>query len=245
MGRRTILLIAAVVVAAVGTGLIFAYVNGVNDRALADQSPQKVLVAKVMIPSGTTAADAAKAGGFELKTVAKDSVATGALSDIEPVADEVTLTAIFPGQQIVAAAFGAQGSSSALPIPANDLAMSVQLDDPARVAGFVEPGSSVAVFATLNSQGSGNSQQTRLLLPRVTVVAVGPTTTTAQTSTNVRTGQSNTEQISRAILTLALTQQDAQRVIYAQQQGRLYFGLLTSNSKVAPGPGTDAHNLFG
>lgn len=245
MGRRTILLIAAVVVAAVGTGLIFAYVNGVNDRALADQSPQKVLVAKVMIPSGTTAADAAKAGGFELKTVAKDSVATGALSDIEPVADEVTLTAIFPGQQIVAAAFGAQGSSSALPIPANDLAMSVQLDDPARVAGFVEPGSSVAVFATLSAQGSGNNQQTRLLLPRVTVVAVGPTTTTAQTSTNVRTGQSNTEQISRAILTLALTQQDAQRVIYAQQQGRLYFGLLTSNSKVAPGPGTDAHNLFG
>ena len=61
MGRRTILLIAAVVVAAVGTGLIFAYVNGVNDRALADQSPQQVLVAKVTIPSGTTAADAAKA----------------------------------------------------------------------------------------------------------------------------------------------------------------------------------------
>lgn len=246
MGRRTILLIAAVLVAALGTGLIFAYVNGVNDRALADQSPQKVLVAKAMIPSGTTAADAAKAGGFELKTVAKNSVATGALSDIEPVANEVTLTAIFPGQQIVQAEFGAQGSSSALPIPGNDLAMSVQLDDPARVAGFVEPGSSVAVFATLNPQsGAPNAQQTRLLLPRVTVIAVGPTTTTAQTSTNIRTGQSNTEQISRAILTLALGQQDAQKVIFAQQQGRLYFALLTSNSKVAPGAGTDVHNLFG
>lgn len=245
MGRRTVLLIAAVVVAALGTGLIFAYVSGVNNRALADQSPQRVLVAKVVIPSGTTAADAAKAGGFELKTVAKDSVATGALSDIEPVADQVTLTTIYPGQQIVAAAFGAQGSSSALPIPGSDLAMSVQLDDPARVAGFVEPGSNVAVFATLNPQtGNSNDQQTRLLLPKATVIAVGPTTTTAQTSTNVRTGQSNTEQISKAILTLALSQQDAQKVIYAQQQGRLYFALLTSNSKVAPGPGTDTRNLF-
>jgi len=245
MARRTLLLVAAVLVAAVGTALIFLYVNGVNDRAVADQSPQRVLVAKTQIAAGTTAADAAKAGAFELKTFAKNSVAPGALSDITPIANEVALSTVFPGQQILAAQFGAAGSTSALPIPADKIAISVQLNDPARVAGFVQPGSNVAIFLTANSTGAnGLGNFTRMLLPKVQVVAVGPTTTTSQTSTDSQTGQTNTEQISRAILTLALTQQEAQKVIYSSQNGALYFALLTSNSKVKPDQGVDGHNLF-
>jgi pilus assembly protein CpaB len=245
MARRTLLLVAAVLVAAVGTALIFLYVNGVNDRAVADQSPQRVLVAKTQIAAGTTAADAAKAGAFELKTFAKNSVAPGALSDITPIANEVALSTVFPGQQILTAQFGAVGSTSALQIPGSTLAMSVQLTDPARVAGFVEPGSSIAVFVTLPPLPGGEPRtSTRLLLPKVQVVAVGPTTTTPQTSTNAQTGQTNTEQISKAILTLAVSQKDAQKIIFAQSSGTLYFGLLTANSKVAPGTGTAAQNLF-
>jgi pilus assembly protein CpaB len=45
MGRRTMLLVAAFVVAALGTTLVFLYVNGVNDRAVADQKQVRVLVA--------------------------------------------------------------------------------------------------------------------------------------------------------------------------------------------------------
>lgn len=245
MTRRTLLLIAAVIVAAAGTGLIFAYVHGVNDRALADQSPQKVLIAKSTIAAGTSAADAAKAGALELVDVAKKQVAPGALSDIAPISAQVALAPVFQGQQIVSQMFGAQGSTSALPIPKDNIAISVQLNDPARVAGFVEPGGNVAIFVTMNPQSGANTTvQTRMLLPRATVIAVGPTTTTSQTTTNQQTGQTNTEQISRAILTLALSQKEAQKVIFAQGQGQLYFGLLTSDSKVAPGAGTDAHNLF-
>src|SRR3954465_14663154 len=239
MARRPLLLVAAVLVAAVGTALIFLYVNGVNDRAVADQSPQRVRVAKTQIAAGTTAADAAKAGAFELKTFAKNSVAPGALSDITPIANEVALSTVFPGQQILAAQFGAAGSTSALPIPADKIAISVQLNDPARVAGFVQPGSNVAIFLTADSTGAnGLGNFTRMLLPKVQVVAVGPTTTTSQTSHDSQTGQTNTEQISRAILTLAVTQKDAQKIIFAQSSGTLYFGLLTASSKVAPGTGT-------
>jgi len=253
MTRRTLLLLAAVVVAALGTGLIFAYVNGVNNRAIADQSPQKVLVAKTTIAAGTTAADAAKSGAMVLVDVAKKQVAPGALSDITPISDEVALSPVFQGQQIVSQMFGAQGSTSALPIPANDIAISVQLDDPARVAGFVEPGSYVAIFLTIGPEPglSGvTTTTTRVLLPKVQVIGVGPTTTTAQTSTNGQTGQTNTEQISRAILTLAVSQRQAEKVIWAQGNSgnpgahSLYFGLLTSNSKVVPNHGTDAKNLF-
>jgi pilus assembly protein CpaB len=246
MTRRTILLLAALVVAALGTGLIFAYVHNINDKAIADQSPQLVLIAKSEIAAGTSAADAATKGSFQQVKMAKKYVAVGALNDTTPIADQVALSPIYPGQQILSQMFGAAGTTSALPIPKDNMAISVQLTDPARVAGFVEPGSQVSIFATVNpSSGGATSQATRLLLPRVQVIAVGPTTTTSQTTTNTQTGQTNVEQISRAILTLAVSQQQAQQVIFAQQQGQLYFGLLTANSKVAAGKGTDAHNLFG
>jgi len=246
MTRRTLLLLAALVVAAVGTGLIFVYVHNINDRALADQKPQQILIAKTEIPAGTSVQDAASKGAFQQVDMAKKYVATGALSDTTPIADQVALAPIFPGQQVLSQMFGAAGSTSALPIPANDMAISVQLTDPARVAGFVEPGSSVSIFATVNpSTGGATTQATQLLLPRVQVIAVGPTTTTSQTTTNTQTGQTNVEQISRAILTLAVTQQEAQQVIFAQGQGQLYFALLTPNSKVGTGKGTDARNLFG
>jgi pilus assembly protein CpaB len=246
MTRRTLLLLAALVVAAVGTGLIFVYVHNINNRAIADQHPQQILIAKTEIPAGTAVADAASKGAFQQVDMAKKYVATGALSDTTPIADQVALAPIYPGQQVLSQMFGAPGSTSALPIPTNDMAISVQLTDPARVAGFVEPGSSVSIFATVNpAAGGATTQTTRLLLPRVQVIAVGPTTTTSQTTTNTQTGQTNTEQISRAILTLAVSQQEAQQIIFAQQQGQLYFGLLTANSKVGTGKGTDAHNLFG
>jgi pilus assembly protein CpaB len=246
MGRRTILLVAAIVVAAIGTTMIFVYVKGVNDRALADQSPQQVLIAKTTIAAGTTAAEAASKGAFERVDMAKKYLALGAISDPAPIANEVALAPVFPGQQILSQMFGAQGSTSALPIPGNDVAMSVQLQDPARVAGFVEPGSNVAIFLTIAPKPGSTTTTltTRLLLPKVQIVAVGPTTTTAQTSTNTQTGATNTEQISKAILTLAVSQQEAEKIIYGQDQGTLYFALLTSNSKVATGKGTDAKNLF-
>lgn len=250
MGRRTVLLVVAVLIAALGTTLVFVYANNANDRALADQKPVQVLFAKTAIAPGVSASDAQKAGAFELRTIAANSEAPGALSDITPIADKLALSEIFPGEQIIAAKFGDRGSVSALPIPGDKVAISVQLGDPARVAGFVQPGSNVAVFVTMGG-GNGGQQAanqaaqnfTRVLLPKAEVIAVGPSTFTTTTSSTA-TGQTNTEQVPNAILTLALDQADAQKLIYASQNGQLYFGLLTADSKVNPGGPTTADNLF-
>jgi pilus assembly protein CpaB len=248
MGRRTVLLVVAVLIAALGTTLVFVYANNANDRALADQKPVQVLFAKTSIAPGVSAADAQKAGAFELRTIAANSEAPGALSDITPIADKLALSEIFPGEQIIAAKFGDRGSVSALPIPGDKVAISVQLGDPARVAGFVQPGSNVAVFVTMGSGQQTNTQPaqnfTRVLLPKAEVIAVGPSTFTTTTSSDTSSGQTNTEQVPKAILTLALDQVDTQKLIYASQNGQLYFALLTADSKVAPGGPTTADNLF-
>jgi pilus assembly protein CpaB len=96
------------------------------------------------------------------------------------------------------------------------------------------------VFASLEDNGKPT---TRVLLPKADVIAVGATTLITQTTTT-DTGESTTEEIPLAILTLALSQKDAQRVIFAQDQGPLYFALLPEGSQVKPGGATTSQNLF-
>ena len=241
MGRRTALLTAALVVAALGTLLVFLYAKGADDRARADQELVEVLVAKSDIRVGTSAQAAQTAGSFELKQVAAETVAPGALSDVTAVADQVALATIYTGQQVLSQQFGAAGSSSGLPIPEGKMAVSVQLGDPQRVAGFVQPGSDVAVFVTI--PGSNGKLATRVLIPRVEVIAAGPTTLVALTSKD-SSGNQNTEELPRAILTLAVDQRQAEKLIYGSSNGEAYFGLLDDDSDVAGGAGVTLDNLF-
>jgi pilus assembly protein CpaB len=250
VGRRLLLLIAAIIVAAFGTTLVFVYVNGVNDRAVADQNPVKILVAKKLIASGTKASDAQAQGALELKQVPKAAVAAGALSDITPIQNELSLTQIYPGQQVLSQLFGAQApTTDALNIPKGDVAMSVQLTDPGRVAGFVQPGSHVAIFVDLSPvdvvTGKKYPDLARLLLPDVQVLAVGPTTQTTATTTDSK-GQTTNQQISQAILTLAVNESQAQKLVLATNHSNaLYFALRNQNSDVNPGGPTTLNNMFG
>jgi pilus assembly protein CpaB len=235
-----------VVVAALSTFAVFAYVNGVDNRAQRDLEPVQVLVAKELIKAGTTAAAAESAGALKLETLPRMAVPAGALSVIAPVSTMVASSDIYPGEQLLAAKFAVPGSLQALPIPAGKIATSVQLGDPQRVAGFVKPGSEVAVFITINPQssravaGGPADDVTRLLLPRLTVLAVGPTTLVKPTNEQ----QQNLEELPTAILTLAVDQLQAQKLIYATSKGTLYFALLTKDSKVAPAPPVGITNLF-
>lgn len=247
MGRRTLLLVAAVVLAGLGATLVFLYAHGADVRAAQGQQLRHVLVATAQIPAGTTGASLTGSATVELRDLAAGSVAPGALSDLSGVSALVTLGTIYPGEQLLAAQFGASSSQASLPIPEGKMAVSVQLGDPERVAGFVTAGSEVAVFVTIaNTDPTTQAREpdaTEILLTRVSVIGVGNTSVVTQTSTD-RTGQQNTEQIPKTILTLAVTQDQATRLIHAAQKGSLYFALLTSSSKVSPGGRIDSSNLL-
>jgi pilus assembly protein CpaB len=248
MGRRTVLLISALLVAALGTALVVLYVRGADERAAEGQELVEVLFAKADIPTGTTGQAAAESGALELREVARNSVAAGAISDITPVATQVALSPIFTGQQILTQQFGEPGQTTSLPIPEGKMAVSVQLGDPERVAGFVTSGSEVAVFLTIDNPTAGANEATatltQVLLPRVTVIGVGSTSLVTLTTTDTETGEQNAEEIPKAILTLAVDQAQAGKLIYGTQNGTLHFGLLTEDSVVAPGGGVTGQNLF-
>ena len=75
------------------------------------------------------------------------------------------------------------------------------------------------------------------------MIAVGSTTTT-QTTTTTAEGTQTTEQLPATLMTLALTQGDAEKVLLSQATGELAFACSPTNSTVNPGPGVTAADLF-
>ncbi len=250
MGRRSILLIVAVVIAALGATLVFLYVQGLEADAEVQAQPVQVLAATEQIAAGEEIEAAQAAGKLELKDVPRADVLPGALTNTDSLKGQVALSPIFAGEQILPGRFGAVGSQQVLPIPNKMMAISVQLTDPARVAGFVTPGAKVAIFTSaepLEILKNGTTRPlpdiTKLLVPEVEVIGVG-TTSVLSTTTTDADGAETTEQLPKTLLTLAVTQEQAERVIYASVNSELAFGLLTDKSVVAPGPAVTGADVW-
>ncbi|RYB95520.1 Flp pilus assembly protein CpaB [Nocardioides oleivorans] len=234
MARRSVLLAVAIITALVGTLLIVMYVQGIDNRATEGQELVEVLVAKEVVNAGEPVADAESAGKFEKAQVRREDLVPGALSSSTSVTGLVATGNIYPGEQLIADKFGTVGDTESLVIPDDKLAMSVELTDPERVAGFVNPGSEVAIFVTVSTP----SQYTRVLLTRVTVIGVGTTTSTSRTVTD-ETGAETTEAIPKTILTLALNQKESEKLIWGDRFGDLNFALLSDKTRVVDEKGTD------
>lgn len=242
MDRRKLLLVVAVIVAMLGTALVFLYVQGADKRAAEQYDTVEVLTAVTPIATGETVADAAAAAKLQIKRVPRTAALPNAVTTVDSLAGLAANTNIYAGEQLVPEKFGGVGESSALPIPEGMVAVSVQLTDTARVAGFVAAGSDVAVWLT-GVNMTTQQPYTRLLLPEVKVLAAGSTTLVTSTSTDEE-GTATTEQLPKTLLTLAVDQEQAERLMFAAANGELSFGLLTGKSKVQPGPGVSNQTLF-
>jgi pilus assembly protein CpaB len=241
MDRRRALLVVAAVIAALGTALVFLYVRGADQRADEKYNAVNVLTVKKQINTGETVAAAQAAGKIEVGTVGEGQKLPGALDSLAPIEGQIAQTNLYPGEQVIASKFAPTvASGNTLTIPKGNIAISVNLTDTARVAGFVNPGDKVAIFLTTPAF-------TRLLLPDVEVIAVG-TTTVVPTTTTDPTGAQTTEQLPRTLFTLGVSQAQAQKILYASgggaAGGELAFGLLNEDSIVKADSGASADSLF-
>ena len=249
MARRPIILTIAFVIAGLGTAMVLLYVQGIDARASEGKEMVEVLTATEVIEPGESVAEARAAGKFELTAVLRDDRVDGALTTTGPIDAAVALDTVYPGEQVIEQNFGAPGEDESLTIPPDKLAVSVELTDPARVAGFVHPGSEVAIFASGDPEvylPDGSTRKlapyTRLLLARVEVIGVGATSLSA--TTTKREGEETTEQIPRTILTLAVDQEQAERVIFASRNGDLAFALRTAGSEAKDNRGVTAADIM-
>jgi pilus assembly protein CpaB len=254
MDRRRILLIIAAVIAAMGTLLVFLYVRSADARAQDSVEAVQVLTAGQPISAGESYDDALAAGKIVAAPIARSQLLDNVQTSPDALKGTVALQNLLVGEQIVADKFGTSAAEAVSPlgIPANKMAISINLTDPDRVAGFVNPGSEVAIFvtgvpiasATTTADGApAGESRTQILLDRVTVLGVG-STTPVTTTTTAEDGTQQTEQLPRTLLTLALSQDEAEKVILASKTYGLTFGLLTKDSDVTPGPGATNSDIL-
>ncbi len=136
--RRTLLLLAALLIAAVGTALVYAYVRGADARAAAGQEEVQVLVAAQDMPVGTAAA---KVQVTQASVVRKDQV-PNVLKSMQGITGRLTV-GLLKGQQISSKAFGPGTGTSAGPGMA---AVPVTVATADQAAGTVVAGDKVDIY---------------------------------------------------------------------------------------------------
>ncbi|HEX6498532.1 MAG TPA: RcpC/CpaB family pilus assembly protein [Micromonosporaceae bacterium] len=263
MPRRLLAVVVAIVLAVLGTAAVLLYVNRADQRALAGTSPVTVLVAKRHIPAGTSAETIRGSGYADQVTMPKASVPTGeVLSSIPSELDKLVVTTdLQPGQLLLRRMFGpSTQTAGGLAIPDGLMAVSFEAKLEVQVAGYVRPGSQVAVFVrykVLNNtktfagdNGSGNDfRGAGVLIPKAEVIAVGAygaggvTTGTQSDGQSSGTAKGSSPSSTQTLLvTLAVNERDAAKIVLANDA--LYLALLTDSSDVKPGVGADSSNFL-
>jgi pilus assembly protein CpaB len=240
MDRRKALLFVAAFIAALGTMLVFLYVKGADARADARYDAVQVLRVTKPIAVGESVQAAQAEGKFATSTISSQDRLQGALVSLDSLEDSVALTQLYVGEQVVESKFGEMGSQTELALPAGKIAISINLDDPARVAGFLDPGDQVAIF--MNGTDEDGQAWTRLLLRSVQVVGLGATSASMNAAADPNAPV--VDELPKALMTLGVTQAEAERVFFASRNGDLSLALLDDESEVAKGDRVTAENLF-
>jgi pilus assembly protein CpaB len=250
MGRRTLLLIASILVAALGTALIWLYVQGADTRAASGTAQVQVLVAANTVAAGQPASAVQPEQRLLPQTVV-DGFAGRLLTDRAQIKG-FTRTDVVQGLPLLKDQFSSEGLASAPPLdglPPNMVAMQVTLPDPQRLVGLLQAGSQIRVYAGLQNKDNEKDKYAAVLFKRVTVLQAGIPTTSA-TAAPPATGNSSgstagggTAAVPQAIVTLALTNDQAKSLVFAQSStggsAALWFGLLGQNVQQDDGSKVD------
>lgn len=254
MKRRLLITLLALVLAVIGTSGVLAYIKRADERAIAGMQAVNVLVAQKKIPSGTTASTALREGLLSSQKLPASSVPADALASISPAQSALAFSAdVAPGQLLLRPMLVVPTHvTGGLAIPPGDVAVAVHFCVPEAVAGDIQAGAQIAVFDTVvsnasqvNDQGAcqgpheenGNAR-TRLVLPRVTVLSVGASASAANTASGGSAVSAVTgQQSSGMLLTVAVSQADAEQLIQITETGLPYLALLTTSSHTSADAG--------
>lgn len=245
MTRRILAITIAIVLAALGTaGGLFLVVSADSRAQSRLTDAITVAIATKRIPIGTTGAKVVSGGMVRFEKMPRASVPKDTISEIDAERSKLVITSnIAVGQVLLAANFGEVSKvTSGLPLPEGKMAVTVETSAPEQVAGYVQAGSQVTIFLTYNLVSSNgtksNIQRTRVLLPRVEVLAVG-TYQSAQARNATANANSSTARSASLLLTVAVDQAEAERLIEGLNHGSLYLGLLTDSVDVRAGSGVE------
>ena len=207
--QKLIGILASVLLAAVGTGLLVAYVRSAENRALKGERTVDVLVVSNTIPKGTKAEDITSSVRMEqvpVKLATKDALAT-----TTPLAGKVTAVDLLPGEQLMSTRFTTAAEVQG--IGAGMLQVTIALDPVRVLGGQLRKGDSVAVTVSFE-----DPETTHLILHKVKVTDVRTTDGIA-----VSTPANGPAPTAAMFVTLALDAPAVEKVVFGAEHGRLWL----------------------
>ncbi|MCO8126943.1 hypothetical protein NHL50_06965 [Acidimicrobiia bacterium EGI L10123] len=272
MNKKLVGVIAAVVMAIVGTGVLVLYVQGAEDRALEGEELVRVLTATAPIPAGTSAAQLEEL--VEEEDIPVKVAPEGVISDLVSVSGLVTAVELVPGEVLLANRFVEAGNVQArrgsVEVPEGLLEVTVAMSQEQFIGGVPVPGNSVALIALADRSDFVFQPNDPLAQQPVDPATGQPRTEEYKVSkiiiqqalvTNVQ-GNPLPEQAAGAatdptqrvapaagslLVTLAMEGPDAERLIYARNAQSLNANLhmaMHSGDALVPSEGISVENII-
>jgi pilus assembly protein CpaB len=238
MRSRGLVVAIAVVLAVAAAAAVILYTQGVKEQAAQGGELTNVIVSTQEIPANQLLDPLVDQGIFAEVQLPADALVAGAVTDVEQLRGVTTTTPILANEQISESRLSsAERPLNLTGVSEGHVGVAVELDAPQGGVGNIQPGDSVQVFATyqgvqvvkgdlrklINSAGGTPPPQidlpafTLTLIPDVRVLRI------QNPSVDTETGRSDS---SRIQVTLDLLPQDAQNLVFAQENARIWLGLL-------------------
>jgi pilus assembly protein CpaB len=244
MRSRGLVVALALLLAIGATAAVFLYVNGVREDAKTGGDLVQVVVATQDIQANAELNPLLDAGAFTTASVPPETLPEGAVTDLDALRDQTTTFPILANEPIplsrISSGEGVTGGS--LGITPGHVGTSVRVDGPPGVGGHVVRGDNIVVYATfsgvkvfksfkdlVNEATNANPNavapaQAQTALPALTVTLV-PTVKVLDVENPTQSADGKTSE-GQVTLTLDLLPEDSANLVYAAEQGSLWFGLL-------------------
>jgi len=254
MRTKAIIIVIALILAGVATVLAVNYINSARSEVAASSEPIEVLVAQEDIPRGAAAEELLAGGMIALEQVPQRYVAADAISSERAIEGQVLNTPLSKGEQVTVARFSLPSAAGlAYSVPADQVAIAIPVDEVRGISGMVRPGDRVAVFVTIESPDEleEETKVTRLLIAEAKVVAMGTALTAEpprqedQEEGGALVTENRQEARAPSVMTLAVSPLDAEKLIFAEEEGSVWVTLLPATAESGPtAPGRALQNLF-
>lgn len=221
---------AAVVLAIVGAIVIVTYANGADRRAVADMDPKGVLVVTAAVPAGSPL-ETVRAS-VSVQQLPGTAVAETALENLDDAAGKVAAVDLVPGEQLLAERLSDPEdvkAEGAVGIPPGLQEVSFQLEPQRVVGGRINAGDHVGISLNFDDgayKPAPGDATTQLTLRKVLVTAVqrAPQAASAAKPGEEETNpQDTTLPEGSLMLTVAVTDLDANKIIFTSINGELWL----------------------
>jgi pilus assembly protein CpaB len=235
MKSRGMVIVLAFLLAAGATGAVYLYVSGVKEQAKTGGELTTVIVSKADIAAGTDLDPLIEAGNFRESEVPTDTLVVGAVTQLSQLKGQTATAAILTGEQIPTARL----SSGALPGGALGQqkgyeAATFQLSAEQVVGPALQRGAHVTIYGAFGGvtlktlkAAAATSPAGSPAIPGVVMPVVQNVRVLDVVRPGVSPGQQATDQ--GGLVTFELQPTDLEKVIFAQQNGTLWLGLLAPN----------------